>query len=181
MGRYNRHRVRPRRFLFPVIILAILAGGLYAAAPYARAASLIVRGANLGGRAEAIAEAEARHVTKQPRHMVPTRYGDVPAQFYVPDGDIDRTVLLALRKLRVEGSSPFARFTKTPLRRAFSLDSLLPSRDWTGLRARRRASDPARRCGRAGSSREAMARRAYALNRQCVRRPRGESRAAENC
>jgi dienelactone hydrolase len=72
----------------------MIGGGLYAAAPYARAASLIVRGANLGGRVEAIAEAEARNVTKQLRHAVPTRYGDVAAQFYVPDGSVDRTVLL---------------------------------------------------------------------------------------
>jgi pimeloyl-ACP methyl ester carboxylesterase len=86
--------VRPRRLLFPIIVLAILGGAVYTAAPYARAASLIVRGANLGGRMEAIAEAEARNVTRQPRHMVPTRYGDVAAQYYVPDGDIDRTVLL---------------------------------------------------------------------------------------
>jgi dienelactone hydrolase len=62
--------------------------------PYVRAAALIARGANLGGRTERLANAEARAVTTQPRHMVATRYGEVPAQFYVPEGDIDRTVLL---------------------------------------------------------------------------------------
>lgn len=86
--------MRPRKLLFPALLLVILGGGLYAAAPYARAASLIVRGADLGGRVEAIAEAEARSVTRQPRHTVPTRHGDVPAQFYVPEGGVDRTVLL---------------------------------------------------------------------------------------
>ncbi len=86
--------MRLRRLLFPAIAIAILAGIVYAAAPYARAAALIVRGASLGGRLQAVAEAEAREVTRQPRHMVPTRQGDVPAQYYLPDGDIERTVLL---------------------------------------------------------------------------------------
>lgn len=67
---------------------------MYVAAPYARAAALVVRGANLGGTAGALAEAEARTVTKQPIHMVPTRYGDVAARFYVPEGDVDRSVML---------------------------------------------------------------------------------------
>ena len=60
-----------------------------------RAASLIVRAANLGGRAEAFADEHARPVTVEPPHMVPTRYGDVAAQFYVPRRrDVSRAVLL---------------------------------------------------------------------------------------
>jgi dienelactone hydrolase len=86
--------VRPRRLLVPAIVIVILGGLTFVTMPYVRATALIVRGANLGGRAERLADAEARSVTKQPKHMVSTRYGDVPAQLYVPDGDIDRTVLL---------------------------------------------------------------------------------------
>lgn len=86
--------MRLRRFLFPAIALTILVGLLFIGAPYVRAAGLIARGASLGGRIERLANAEARDVTRQPTHAVPTRYGDVPAQFYVPTGDVDRTVLL---------------------------------------------------------------------------------------
>jgi dienelactone hydrolase len=75
------------------VILAI-AIAVYAAAPYARAASLIVRAASLGGRAEAIADAQAHEVTARPAHAVPTRHGDVPARFYVPDAQPRRTVLV---------------------------------------------------------------------------------------
>src|SRR5687768_11179469 len=83
-----------RRLIALAVVLVAAAAGLYIATPYARAASLIVRAANLGGRAEALANYEAHSVTVRPRHTVPTRYGDVAAQLYVPDDDIDRTVLL---------------------------------------------------------------------------------------
>src|SRR5262245_13888370 len=76
--------MRSRRLLVVVLITGVIALGAYAAVPYARAASLIVRAADLGGRAEALADAQAHQVTAQPKHMVPTRYGDVVAQFYVP-------------------------------------------------------------------------------------------------
>jgi dienelactone hydrolase len=66
----------------------------YVGAPYARAASFIVRAAGLGGRVGAIADHDARAVVVQPRHRVSTRYGDVPAQLYVPEGTSRRTVLL---------------------------------------------------------------------------------------
>jgi hypothetical protein len=83
-----------RRVLVPLLILVLVAGAAYVAAPYVRATSLIVRGANLGGRVESFAESRARTVTKQARHTVPTRYGDVPAQFYQPSGSVRRTVML---------------------------------------------------------------------------------------
>lgn len=67
---------------------------VYTAVPYARAMSLIVRAAKLGGRIEAIANASARTVTIEAPHMVPTRYGDVPARFYQPSGRVTRTVML---------------------------------------------------------------------------------------
>jgi hypothetical protein len=67
---------------------------IFVATPYVRAASLIVRAANLGGRAEAFANDHARTVTVEPPHIVPTRYGNVPAKFYMPEGDVSRSVLL---------------------------------------------------------------------------------------
>jgi len=75
----------------PVGALLVLA---YAGAPYARAASLVVRAAGLGGRVEAFANRQARPVTVHPRHVVPTRYGEVAAQLYTPAGSPDRSVLL---------------------------------------------------------------------------------------
>jgi dienelactone hydrolase len=75
-------------FAIAVVVFA------YVGAPYARAASFIVRAAGLGGRAEEFANRHARKVAVQPRHQVPTRYGDVPARLYVPDGASRRTVLL---------------------------------------------------------------------------------------
>ena len=73
----------------------VLIGALVSVAtPYARSASLFVRAANLGGRMEAWADAGARTVTVSPRHMVPTRQGDVAAQFYRPEGRVRRSVLL---------------------------------------------------------------------------------------
>src|SRR5687768_18538691 len=83
-----------RRLIALAVVLVAAAAGLYIATPYARAASLIVRAANLGGRAEALANYEAHSVTVRPRHTVPTRYGDVAAHLYVPDDDIDRTAQL---------------------------------------------------------------------------------------
>jgi len=74
-----------------VIIVAILA---YLAVPYVRAASLFVRVAHLGGRVEALANDHAHTVTIEPPHTVHTRNGDVPAQFYRPDGRFSRSVLL---------------------------------------------------------------------------------------
>jgi hypothetical protein len=78
---------------FAAVIL-IISGTVYVAAPYARAASLFVRAANLGGRTETFANALARPVTAMPRHVVPTRQGDVAAQWYRPDGRVRRAALL---------------------------------------------------------------------------------------
>jgi hypothetical protein len=84
---------RRRLIVLTALILAIVVG-LYVARPYARAASLIVRAADLGGRAQTIANLQARDVERQPRHMVPTRHGQVAAQFYLPEGGATRAVLL---------------------------------------------------------------------------------------
>jgi dienelactone hydrolase len=85
-----------RRRLFIVLTAFAIAAVLFAyvGAPYARAASFIVRAASLGGRAEEFANRQARKVVVQPRHQVATRYGDVPARLYVPEGESGRTVLL---------------------------------------------------------------------------------------
>ncbi len=79
---------------FLVVALAALITAVYVARPYATALSLLIRVSNAGGRAEAIADDLASTVTRQPRHIVPTRYGDVAAQFYQPSRTVRRSVLL---------------------------------------------------------------------------------------
>ena len=86
--------MRSRPLAAFVAVMLIAGGAVYVAAPYARAASLFVRAANLGGRAETFANAMARSVTAMPRHKVPTRQGDVEAQWYMPDGRVRRAALL---------------------------------------------------------------------------------------
>lgn len=83
-----------RRYVVTLVILVIVATAGVVAAPYMRAASLIVRAANLGGRTEEIAEGLARAVTVESPHKVPTRHGEVDAQFYRPAGRIRRSALL---------------------------------------------------------------------------------------
>lgn len=80
-----------RRAAIAVVVLGLV---LYLAAPYARALSLIVRAANMGGVVEEIAAARARTVTVEPDTTIPTRNGDVRARLYRPDGTFSRTVLL---------------------------------------------------------------------------------------
>ena len=86
--------MRTRRWIPVAIVVAVLAALTFAAMPYVRAASLFARVGNVGGRVEALADAASRTVTVRPRHSVPTRQGDVSAQFYYPEGTIRRTVLL---------------------------------------------------------------------------------------
>ena len=86
--------MRSRRLIAALIALVVVAGLLYIAAPYARAASLVVRAAQLGGRAETLARYHAYAVDTRPLHRVPTRAGEVAAQFYVPRTRVSRTVLL---------------------------------------------------------------------------------------
>jgi dienelactone hydrolase len=83
-----------RRLIALTIVVFLIVIGVYVATPFARATSLIVRAADLGGRAETFAKLQAHRVDRQPRHMVPTRHGNVPAQFYMPDGGATRAVLL---------------------------------------------------------------------------------------
>jgi len=87
--------MRLRRSVVVLLTLLVIAAAIaYVAAPYVRAASLFVRVANIGGRLEALADARAGDVAVQPPHMVPTREGDVAAQFYRPEGGVLRSVLL---------------------------------------------------------------------------------------
>ena len=86
--------LRRRALLVVLAICAVLIAAGYAATPYARAAALIVRAANMGGRAEAFADRYARTVTIERGHRVPTRYGDIPARFYRPEGGSRRSTLL---------------------------------------------------------------------------------------
>src|SRR3954469_18447778 len=83
-----------RRLLPVTAVLVAVLMVVYAATPYARAASLIVRAANMGGRAEAFANKYVSTVTIEPRQMVPTRYGDVVARVYRPEGPRRQSTLL---------------------------------------------------------------------------------------
>src|SRR5678816_354386 len=82
-----------RRALVAVVIVAAMLA--YVAIPYVRAASLFVRAAHVGGRVEEFAAEHAHAVDVLPPHTVPTRHGDVPAQFYRPAAArVERSVLL---------------------------------------------------------------------------------------
>jgi len=84
---------RARRItLLVVALLGLFAIGTFSL-PYARAASLIARAANLGGRIEAFAHQQSRAVTVQPTSAIPTRYGNVASRLYLPEGRVTRTVL----------------------------------------------------------------------------------------
>jgi dienelactone hydrolase len=82
-----------RRSIALLAVLTVLALGGYAAVPYARAVSLIVRAANIGGAVQGFATEHSRPVTIATPHVVPARHGAVAAQFYTPDA-FTRTVLL---------------------------------------------------------------------------------------
>jgi dienelactone hydrolase len=86
--------MRSRPLVAFVAVMLVAGSTVYVAAPYARAASLFVRAANLGGRTETFANAMSRSVSAMPRHLVPTRQGDVEAQWYRPEGDVRRATLL---------------------------------------------------------------------------------------
>src|SRR5215212_6814034 len=85
--------MRSRRVVILVVVAALVAGG-YAATPYARATSLIVRGAHLGGRIERFATSQTYRIEARPVHMVPTRYGDVAARLYVPARTVGHPVIV---------------------------------------------------------------------------------------
>jgi dienelactone hydrolase len=86
--------MRSHRLAILLTLAVVGASGAFVALPYVRATSLIVRAADVGGRAEAFATWQAHEVTARPNHMVPTRHGDVAARFYVPDVPARRTVLV---------------------------------------------------------------------------------------
>lgn len=89
-----RSRRGLKRATAAAVTLTALAAGTYFLGPYVRAASLVARAANIGGRTEALANAYAHDIVIAPRHSVITRYGDVAARFYRPRGGAARTVLL---------------------------------------------------------------------------------------
>jgi dienelactone hydrolase len=86
--------MRSRPLAAFLALILVTGGTVYAAAPYLRAASLFVRAAHAGGRVETFANAIAESVTAFPRHAVPTRQGDVAAQWYRPNDGVRRAVLL---------------------------------------------------------------------------------------
>jgi hypothetical protein len=86
--------MRSRRVVIACVAALALLGGAYAATPYARALSLIVRAADMGGSVEAFANGRAWAIAIDPDRAIPTRHGDVRARLYRPDGRFTRTVLL---------------------------------------------------------------------------------------
>jgi hypothetical protein len=86
--------MKRRRLRMILIVILVLLAIVYVAAPYVRATSLIVRVAGIGGPAQAVASLQDSRVNAQPRHVVPTRHGDVPAQFYMPETISERAVLV---------------------------------------------------------------------------------------
>ncbi len=83
-----------RRFRMLLIVLLVLIVVVYVAAPYARAMSLIVRVAAIGGPAQAVLGLQDSRVEKQPRHEIETRHGNVPAQIYMPARVSEHAVLV---------------------------------------------------------------------------------------
>lgn len=78
-----------------VLVLVVLAGAVYLGLPYARATALLIRVSKMTGAAGSYAAAFSYPVVKEPPHTVPTRQGDVPAQFYRPSKNArGRTLLL---------------------------------------------------------------------------------------
>jgi dienelactone hydrolase len=86
--------MRSRRLAIALLAAIGLLVGAYAATPYARALSLIVRAADMGGSVEAFANDRARAITIDADRAIPTRHGEVRARLYRPDGRFRRTVLL---------------------------------------------------------------------------------------
>ena len=78
------------------LIALLLIGGLaYISLPYLRATALLIRVSKMTGTAGSFASAFSYPVTKVAPHSVPTRQGDVPAQFYRPSENArGRTLLL---------------------------------------------------------------------------------------
>src|SRR5688572_25226127 len=83
-----------RRLRMILIVLLVIVAIAYFATPYVRAASLIVRVAGIGGLAQTVLGLQDNRVNTEPRHMVPTRHGAVPAQFYMPETISERAVLV---------------------------------------------------------------------------------------
>ena len=83
-----------RRIRMWLIVVFVLLAIVYFAVPYVRAMSLIVRVAGIGGPVQTLASLQDTRVTKEPRHMVPTRHGNVPAQIYMPATVSEHAVLV---------------------------------------------------------------------------------------
>ena len=78
-----------------LLLLFVILGGGALALPYARATALLIRVSKMTGAAGSFASAFSYPVTKAAPHRVPTRQGDVPAQFYHPSTNArGRTLLL---------------------------------------------------------------------------------------
>ena len=86
--------MRSRALRVHLVLVVLLAIAGYATVPYARALSLIVRGAHLGGPIETFATEHAYRVTVRPVHAVPTRHGEVRAQFYIPEKTIGYPIIV---------------------------------------------------------------------------------------
>lgn len=86
--------MRIRRLFALLLIVVLLLGSAFIAAPYVESLLLVVRGANLGGRLEAFANEQADAVSVHATTTIPTRHGRVISRLYEPAGGFTRTVLL---------------------------------------------------------------------------------------
>ena len=77
-----------------VLLLLLIIGLGVVGLPYARATALLIRVSKMAGAAGSYAEAFSYPVTKESPHTVPTRQGEVPAQFYRPSTVARKRTLL---------------------------------------------------------------------------------------
>lgn len=83
----------PRSVLWPVILLALVGGGVIVGRPYVRGLSFVVRAADLRGVLRAFADLDAEAIGERELH-IPTTAGSLRARSYEPGRKFRRTSLL---------------------------------------------------------------------------------------
>jgi dienelactone hydrolase len=85
-----------RRWIVRILVVLVIAaaGTAFLLLPYARAAALLVRVSNSGGRVGDLVGRTDHAFEATSPHQVPTRHGAVPARFYRVAGSTRHTILL---------------------------------------------------------------------------------------